>query len=220
MAASHLRKYIAACEGFGWQGGPTFRTRIVMMANGRERRNAQWAQARHLYQMPFLNISQAKYASIKNMHLVCLAQVRAFLYWDPLGHAASGDVVGIAVPGQQEFQLSVLSENDGVYYQGDVFALYTPAADGAAIQAVPVLYVDGIATTEFSVDYDRGRVVFDVPMAGGEEISWDGQYSRWVRFNHDDLPMSIDNKTSSSYAINGRVELIEDAPPEEDLSGS
>lgn len=42
---AHLNAYLAPCPGFGWQGGPVFNTRFRGMANGPERRNANWDQS-------------------------------------------------------------------------------------------------------------------------------------------------------------------------------
>ena len=45
----YVRAFIAACAGFGWTGGPEFKTRIRELPNGHERRNADWENARHRF---------------------------------------------------------------------------------------------------------------------------------------------------------------------------
>ena len=92
----YLRKYIPACETFGWVGGPEFMTRIVEMRNGRERRNAEWANARHRFQLPYGNLKSSDYAKIKSHHLVCRGRLHNFLYQDRLDHSAQAAVFGIA----------------------------------------------------------------------------------------------------------------------------
>ena len=61
---AHLNSYLDACAAYGWSGGPEFKTRIRLLANGRERRNADWSQGRHRYTLPFLNIGEARYRAI------------------------------------------------------------------------------------------------------------------------------------------------------------
>lgn len=216
----YLRKYIPACETFGWVGGPEFFTRIVEMRNGRERRNAEWANARHRFQLPYGNLSSADYAKIKSHHLVCRGRLHNFLYQDRLDHVAQAAVFGVAEPGQTTFQLGKTSELDGVSYFREVNCLYRPDPNppedqpGASIEVVPIVMVDGTPTTAFSIDPDTGAGEFDSPLTGGEVLTWSGEFSIWVRYDNDHLPWSIDNRFASGpYAISGTVDLIEMPPP-------
>ena len=217
----YLRKYIPACETFGWVGGPEFHTRIVEMRNGRERRNAEWALARHRFQLPYNNLSSAEYAPIKSLHLVCHGRLHNFLYQDRLDYIAQDAVFGIASPGQTAFQLGKMSELDGVEYFREVNCLYRPdpASKGDAVAVTPVIRVNGAPTTAFDINHDTGAGAFDTPMVGGEVMSWDGEFSIWVRFDNDFMPMSIDNRFASGpYAISGAVDLIEMPPPVDESS--
>lgn len=212
----YLRKYIPACETFGWVGGPEFMTRIVEMRNGRERRNAEWANARHRFRLPYGNLKSSDYAKIKSHHLVCRGRLHNFLYQDRLDHSAQAAVFGIAEAGQTAFQLGKTSELDGVSYFREVNCLYRPdpASPGDALEVVPVIMVNDTPTTAFSVDPDTGAGEFDSPLTGGEVLSWSGEFSIWVRYDNDHLPWSIDNRfASGAYAINGTVDLIEMPPP-------
>lgn len=214
----YIRAYIPTCESFGWDGGPSASTRIVSMANGRERRNAQWSQPQHFFSLPFLNIRQQQYIPIKQMHLNRRGRWGVFLYYDRSDPAASDDIFAVAEVGQTEFQLAKYSIIDGVSYRREVHALYRPLADGTAQEVTPEITVNGVATTAFVVDHDTGTVVFDAPLTGGEVLRWSGQFSIWVRFDNDRLPFSIDNKSGDEFVLNGTVELIEMAPPTEQSS--
>lgn len=212
---AYIRAYIPACESFGWNGGPQFKTRIVEMSNGRERRNADQAQPRHNFILPFANIDPKKYAGIKQTHLLMRGMLHNFLYQDRLDFEAVNELFAVAEAGQDEFQLSKLSAQDGVSYQRNIYALYVPAARHSAesIEATPQITVDGVAAIGWTFDHDRGLAFPPAPMAGGEILRWSGQFSVWVRFNQDSLPFSIDNKSAEGFAINGQVELMEYAAP-------
>lgn len=203
---AYLRAQIEACEAYGWEGGPEFRTRIVEMQNKRERRNAEWADPRHRFTLPFQNINPADYANIKQMHLVCRGMLHAFLYRDPLDNMADDEVFGVGDGSLAEYQLSKLSVVDGVSYQRNVYALPDPPAVTVTANDVPVSGV--------TVDPDTGRIVFDTPPANGAILRWSGPFMIWVRFNQDWLPFSIDNRSADGFAHNGTVELIEVPPPE------
>lgn len=209
----HLRAFIDACEAFGWTGGQEFNTRIVALLNGRERRNANWAQGRHRYTVPFQNLKRAQYRAVRQMHEVCRGMEHAFLYFDPSAHEADNDVFAIGDGAASEFQLSTLSAIDGVSYQRLVRALYVPGDNGEAIESVIVVTVNGVPTA-VTPDYDRGTVLFAAPPAADTILRWSGEFSVWVRFNNDWLPFSIDNKSEDEFVHNGTVELIEVPEPE------
>lgn len=204
---AYLRAQIEACEAFGWEGGPEFRTRIVEMQNKRERRNADWAEARHRFTLPFQNIDPERYANIKQMHLVCRGMLHAFLYRDPLDNVADDDLFAVGDGTQETFQLSKLSVIDGVTYQRNVYALpdSTPDFEVTANDSPVVAY---------TLDRDRGLITFDSAPPNGALLRWSGPFLVWVRFNQDWLPFSIDNRGPDGFAHNGTVDLMEVPPPE------
>lgn len=216
---SHRRAFIKACETFGWTGGPGFDTRIVQMANGRERRNANWDQPQHSFLLPYGNIDEAAYTSILQMFLNVRGRNDAFLYRNRLNFRATDELFAVAEPGQTEFQLSKLSTIAGATYLMQVHALLVPDPNDSAIAVEydPTITVNGAPTTSFVTDHDRARVVF-APMTGGEVLRWSGQFSHWVRFGSDKFDMTIENKGPKGFFISGDLELQEVAAPQEEAS--
>lgn len=198
---THIRAYIAPCAAYGWQGGPEFRTRIREMPNGRERRNGDWAQCRHIYTLPFMNISREAYAAIKQMHLVCRGRLHTFLYRDVLDYHAYDEVFDTGDGSQESFQLSKTSTVDGVSYTRNVYAI----PDDETL----IITIDDTPTTAFTLDRDRGIVTFDSPPSLNAVLRWSGNFDVWVRFDQDRMEFSLDNLN----AHNGVVSLIEDAAP-------
>lgn len=195
----YLDAYLTPCAAYGWEGGPEFKTQIVEMPTGRERRNAEWQQPRHRYTARFLNISKLAYRSIKQMHLVCRGQLHAFRFRDELDYQAEDEPFSVGDGTTVLFQLSKVSVIDGIEYAREVYAL----------ASVPVIEVNGTPTTAFTVDMERGTIEFNSAPANGSVISWTGEFDIWVRFNQDYLPFSLDNPN----ATNGAVDLIEVPPP-------
>jgi|SRR5690349_1012765 len=216
----YLKAFIPACEGYGFAGGPEFKTRIRALANGRERRNADWSQERNRYTLPFNNISPRDYTGIRNMFQTCQGMLHAFLYRDPLDYEADGEVFGSGDGIRKEFQLIKVSAIDGVIYRREVHALYVPGdfdpttnsteADDASI----VITVNGTPTA-VTLDRDRGTVLFAVAPSIGAVLRWSGEFSTWVRFDTDWLPFSIDNRRAGQFSHNGQVSLLELPPPPE-----
>lgn len=203
---AYLDAYLQPCPGYGWEGGPTFKTQIVELKSGRERRNAEWARVRHQFSAPFNNISKAAYRNIKQMHLVCRGMLHAFRFRDELDYEADSEVFGTGNGTTRAFQLSKISTLDGISYTREVFALAN----------VPTITVNGTPTTAFAVNTRTGLVIFDSAPANGHTLRWTGTFDIWVRFSTDNLPFSIDNVD----AVNGSVNLIEVQPPLEDESSA
>ena len=211
---SYLRAYIRACEGYGWEGGPEFSTRIVRMANGRERRNAEWSQPQHFYAVPFANLVQSQYAPIKQMHLNRRGRWGCFLFRDRLDDYADNETFAVAEAGQTEFQLAKWSVIDGVSYHNEINAIYLPNDDGSAQSNTVEITVNDNPAGSHVIDRDRGIVTFDTAPSDGPVLRWTGGFSCWVRMDQDRLPFSIDNKSGGEFVVNGGVELLEQPPPE------
>lgn len=184
-------------------GRPVFQDAHRQHTNGRERRNAEQAYARHAYSAPFRNIRPADYANIKQMHLVCRGMLHAFKFKDLLDFEAVGEVFGAGTGAQTVFQLRKISTIDGVSYTRNVYAIRSAAVT-----------VNGVASSP-TIDMDRGTVTFAAAPAAAAVLRWTGEFDIWVRFNQDDLPFSIDNKSpKNGVLVNGSVDLIEVPPPE------
>lgn len=209
-----VRNYIRACEAFGWDGGPEFKTDIVSMVNKAEKRNANWSQPRFFTNLPFNNITQDAFDSIQDMFEDRIGMAGAFLYLNPLRYTVDDHVFGLGDGVQTEFQLAYVSGVGSRIRRRNVYALYVPVIGTDEAQESDIsIRVNDAPTVAVTIDHDRGRVVFDAPPSMGAVLSWSGQFSHWVRFNQDRLPFSIDNKSGGDYVVNGDVEIIEVNPP-------
>lgn len=204
---AYINAYIEACEAFGFEGGPEFSTRVVTLANGFERRNGEWAEARRKYTLPFQNIDPTRYANILNMFYVAQGMLNCFRYRDPLDHDADNEIFAVAETGRTEYQLLKVSNIDGFLYRRNVYAI----PESASI----VVTVNGVPTGAFQLDRERGLIDFDAAPANGAVLRWTGDFDVWVRFDQDYLPFSIDNKSEErGYAHNGQVVLLEMPAPQ------
>jgi uncharacterized protein (TIGR02217 family) len=202
----HIDAYLAPCPGYGWDGTPRFKTTVDVLQNGDEYRNAEWAEARHEYSAPFLNISKDSYREIKRMFLSCRGMLHAFRFRDELDYEATAEQFGTGDGVETEFQLNKVSTTDGVEYVRNVYAL--------KLGADPVLTVNGTPTTAFSYNNRTGVVLFDVAPAAAAVLRWTGEFDIWVRFATDTIPFSLDDPD----ATNGLLSLIEVPAPDEPVT--
>lgn len=190
---------IDQCAAYGFTGGPTFRTNIAEMRSWREKRNADVDMARHEYSAPYNNISHEGWREIRRMFYVCRGKLHSFRLRDPNDYQASNELFGIGDGVTTAFQLSNLSEADGVTYSRLV-----------QLPVNPTIFVDGVEVAA-SVDLQTGEVDFgsSVPQLG-EALTWSGFFDVKVRFDQDSLPFSLDSRRPDGFAINGSINLIED----------
>lgn len=190
------------CFGFGWIGGAEFKTRVVELISGRERRNAEWSQPRHRYSAPLNNISSEQYAQIKAMHLNCRGKLDAFQFLDELDYQSDEDIFDAGDGTKTTFQLGKYSIVDNVPYKRNVYA---PDQEGFQVYADDVLVDPG----SYTVDWLRGIITFNTAPANNVILTWSGTFKVWVRFDNDYLPFAINNPGTAT----GQVDLIEVPPP-------
>lgn len=177
---------IAQCAAYGFSGGPMFNTRITALRNARERRNAEWARARHVYSAPYLNIPAGGIAEVRRMFYACRGRLHCFRFRDPLDFTAVAEPFGVGDGVRKVFQLSKRATADGVTYD-----------------RVIALPVDPVIAGDPDVDFETGAVTYETAPLG--LLTWSGQFDVKVRFDQDDMPFSLDNPN----AHNGSVNLIE-----------
>jgi uncharacterized protein (TIGR02217 family) len=187
------------CVAYAFVGGPEFSTRISVLRNAHERRNANWAQARHRWTAPFVNISPSDYTEIKRVFQACQAQTFGFLFKDFLDFQANKEPLGNTPAGSTAVQLVKTSTAGSQSY---VRPITRPVAAGF------VLYQDGIAKSG-TLDVATGLFTPTTAWTAGKPLTWSGEFRVPVRFNTDWLPFSIDNASADGYVINGTVEIQE-----------
>lgn len=214
----YVREYIRSIEAFGWEGGPEFNTAIQPMLNKREKRNAMWSQSRFFASLPFNNILPGQYENILSMFEDRMGRWGAFLYRNRLADFAEDEEFAIGEAGRTTYQLGIKVGRPGRERTIEIHALYVPDlnSDGEASESDITIMVDGTPTSDVTIDHDTGVVEFDSPPGAGAVLTWSGAYSHWVRFDQDELPLSIDNRNggqAGQYLLNGSVDVIGVPPP-------
>lgn len=191
---------IDACPAYGWQGGPEFLTRITMLKNGNEVRNAEWDQVKHRYILPIQNQASSDYlAYIKSAHLAMRGSLHSFLVKDYSDFLAVNEPLGVAPAGSAPVQLRKLS----------TFGLATYERTIRKPLSTVVVHQDGVAKAG-TLNTLTGVFTPLTPWTEGQVLTWSGEFRIPVRFAQDYLPFSIDNRISyGDYAMNGSVELVE-----------
>ena len=206
---------IEECPGFGWQGGDGFNTLIRPLENGRNQRKIRWSEGKNTYVCPFNNIPITAARNIAKVHKGMRGSGHTFLHHDRLDDTLDNEVFGTGDGVTSVFQLKkTYDPGAGATYTRDITK---PDVDGDITgpngeAGTPlVIYADGVATGA-SVSATTGAVDFgSSPPDEAAVLSASGKFYVCVRFNRDDLPFSIDNKSGTVFITNGSLELIEES---------
>lgn len=188
------------CPAFGWEGGPEFFTRVRMLRNGHERRNANWDQVRHHYTLPFQNILAAEIArELKGFFLAMRGQTHSFLAKDHSDFEAVDEPLGMSPAGSTPVQLVKVSTFGSATYSRTITK---PLAAGFVLKK-------GGDTKAGTLDSLTGLFTPTTAWGTPAALTWSGEFRVPVRFASDQQLMSIDNKSGGQFVLNSSVELIE-----------
>lgn len=195
MADFIEKRLLDACPAFTFSGGPSYNTRVNTLANGREYRNQNWVNPRHIFSAPYQNIPQDIFESIKAAFYIAKGQANAFRFKDWTDYRAEEVILGISPAGAAAIQLFKQYETDG---EGYARKIVKPLGSTVVVTAnnVPVAGTVNEATGIFTPSG---------VWPGGATLRWSGEFDVPVRFNTDQLPFTYDNPN----ALNGDVALIE-----------
>lgn len=159
---------------------PQFNTKIQKAVSGREIRLAMMAAPMYTFKMSYEVLRQdTLFAELQTLGGFFLARQGAydsFLYTDPADNATTGATFGVGDGSTQGFQL-VRTYGAG----GNTFAEVVNNVSGT-----PTIYINGVATTAFTID-GNGFVTFTTAPASGAVLTWSGSYCYRVRFSADTL---------------------------------
>lgn len=188
---------------YGSGGGPSFSTDVVVIDNGFERRNQNWAQARRMFDARTGVRSAADAAALLAFFHARAGRARGFRLRDWSDYSSAAD--GVSDP---SFLDQVLGVGDGVATQ---FALRKTYASGAIahqrtitkpVSGSVAVGVGGVQVTSgFSVDTTTGLVVFSMPPASGQSVTAGFLFDVPVRFDTDQLALTVENYSAYSAAV-------------------
>lgn len=184
----------------------TGKTDVVALASGKERRNAAWAFKKMSFTANYAQLSRASQLEVASAFYACNAQLLLFRFRDfgdyqvvDSPFVVPADCVGFMSPVQLTNRYSF----------GPIYA-------DRVIQAVVTCVVSiGGSPVEGEFDTHLGLFTPTEPWTSGA-YSWSGTFDLWVRFNSDELDVTM----STLDIATADVELIEQTAYDSMLSGS
>ena len=188
MAFDNVRFPVAISRGL--IGGPERRTDVVMTASGREERNARWANSRRKYNAGY------GVKSLDDIHAVVAffeerrGRLYAFRFKDHTDFKSCKPSAVVSATDQ------VIGTGDGVTTTFQLTKTYGTARPFARPVTAPVLgtvllSINGVATTQFSVDVTTGLVTFNSAPQASAIIAAGFEFDVPVRFDTDQIKINL-----------------------------
>jgi len=184
---------------YGSFGGPQFNTNIITVSSGFEQRNINWSQARAKYTVNHGVKTEADIASLLNFFRTVQGRAIAFRYKDWSDYQAVAESIGTGDALTTQFQLKrTYTYGAGLITHERV--INKPVAGSA------IIYLDGVADPTAIVDDTTGLVTFTTPPAAGVAITADFEFDVPCRFNTDNMNITLDTATISTWS---NIEIVE-----------
>ncbi len=192
----------------GARGGPERRTQIVELASGAEERNASWANSRRRYDVAYGIRRADDLAAVVAFFEARNGRLHAFRFKDwsdyksclpSAAPAPTDQIIGTGNGSTTVFQL-VKTYTSGA--QSWARAIIKPVAGTVTVS------LNGVAQgSGWSVNTATGIVTFAVPPATGAVIRAGFEFDVPVRFDTDELPVTLDIERTGSIPSISLIEV-------------
>ncbi|WP_028031304.1 DUF2460 domain-containing protein [Gemmobacter nectariphilus] len=192
----------------GAKGGPERRTRIVELASGDEERNASWANSRRRYDVSYGVRRADDLAAVVAFFEARNGRLHAFRFKDwsdyksclpSAAPAATDQIIGTGNGATTTFALTKTYTSGA---QSWARAIQKPVAGTVSVS------LNGVAQgSGWSVNTTTGIVTFTVPPATGAVIRAGFEFDVPVRFDTDELPVTLDIERTGSIPSISLIEV-------------
>jgi uncharacterized protein (TIGR02217 family) len=185
---------------YGSEGGPEYSTDVVITQGGYEQRNANWSQARAVYNVAHGIKTQAQLNTLIGFFRARKGKADGFRFKDWTDFQASGQLIGVGNATTVTFQLVK------TYTSGSATELRTITKPVGGTLSI---YFNGVlqSASGYTLNTANGQVTFNTAPASGVSITADFQFDVPVRFDTDRLCAALDSYGSYSWHAIPLVEI-------------
>ncbi len=170
---------------YGASGGPAYSTSVISTASGYEQRNQNWAAARGKWDVSSGLKKQSQLETLIAFFRARKGKAHGFRFKDWTDYKAAGQTLGIGDGTTQIFQLV---KNYASGAGSEIRTITKPVSGTVAV------YANGVKkTTGVSVNATTGIVTFSTAPAQGVIITADFEFDVPVRFDTDEMDVTIEN---------------------------
>lgn len=195
-----LETQFPADISYGATGGPTYSTDVVTIVSGHEQRNSNWKNSRAKYNISTGVNTEEQWQALISFFRACKGKAYGFRFKDWSDYKVSRQRIAIADGVRSEFQLVK------TYSSGD--SMVTRVIKKAVKDTVKMYSQANLRVNlDYSVDHTTGIITFTEAPSAGTIIMADFEFDVPVRFDTDELQLSIDSFNSGSWSGISLIEI-------------
>ena len=168
---------------YGSNFGPGYSTDIVTMSGGSEQRNIGWSQAKCKGNVAHGVRTQDQFDRLLAFFRTKKGKAIGFRFKDWSDFTAYGQQLGIGDGNNRNFQM--LKEYVDEEGNKEIRKITKP------VRGSVIVYLNGILTSEYSIDYSKGIIIFNNAPLQGVVVTTDFEFDVPVRFDTDEMPTSF-----------------------------
>ncbi len=185
---------------YGATGGPTYSTDVLTMFSGHEQRNSNWKNARGKYNISTGVRTEEQWQALISFFRVCKGKAIGFRFKDWSDYKAVRQRIAISDEIKTEFQLIK------TYSTGD--SMITRVIKKPVKGTVKIYSQTNLrGNLDYVVDHTTGIITFAEAPSAGMIIMADFEFDVPVRFDTDELQLSIDSFNSGSWSGINLIEI-------------
>jgi len=183
---------------YGASGGPGYSTMVVTTVSGHERRNVSWAMARGRWNVAHGLKRREQVADLIAFFRARRGRAYGFRFKDWTDYQALAQSLGVGDDVTTTFQLVKHYASGGVV---ETRLIAKP------VTGTVKLYRDGVETTSgWSIDTTTGLVTFTTAPAVGVQVTADFAFDVPVRFDSDQMDVTIETYQLGTW---GQIPVVE-----------
>lgn len=182
----------------GAEGGPRFKTSILPLSSGHEKRNVDWVEARGDWDIGYGIQSIENLELVRDFFYARAGRARGFRFKDWSDYTGTAQNIGTGDNATVAFQLRKQYTSGLVTYNR---LIYKPVAGTVRI------FLNGVETFGFTVDTTTGIVTMGVAPGAAVAITATYEFDVPVRFDTDHFRLSLEIFNAGSVPSLPVIEL-------------
>lgn len=168
----------------GAKGGPRFKTKVLPLSSGHEKRNIDWENSRGEWDVGYGIQYAVDLTRVINFFYARRGRAHSFRFKDWTDFTMTGSFIALGDGTTTVFQTyKTYEDSAGFLYQRPITKLV----------GSQILYIDNvIVPSGYSIDVNTGLITFTSPPILNGEITMDSDFDCHVRFDSDMLDISAE----------------------------